>query len=64
MSSERGDFKWKGDEVIWEPSEKGALINHPVLGPMPFDSPFANCIIGTDLAKMIDDRIRKKINEL
>ena len=61
---ERGDFEWKGDEVVWVPSKKGRTIIHPVLGPMDANSPLADVIIGIDLAKEIDESMKEKVRKL
>ena len=58
---ERGDFEWKDGNVVWTPSEKGKYRIHPVLGPMPADDPLVDLIIGDDLAKMIDEKLREKV---
>jgi hypothetical protein len=61
---ERGDFEWRDGEVVWIPSEKGKYKIHPVLGPMPEDDPLTDLIIGDDLAKMIDERMREKLKDI
>lgn len=61
---ERGDFVWKGDEVIWVPSEKGEIVIHPVLGPMDANEPLIDCIIGNGLAIEIDKALTGAVKKL
>ena len=61
---ERGDFEWKDGQVVWVPSKTGKYRVHPVLGPMPEDSPLVDVIIGDDMAKEIDQKLREKLNDI
>jgi hypothetical protein len=63
MKEERGDFKWKGEKIVWVPSEKGEWTIHPALGLMKADDPNRGTIIGRRLAEKIDIALRKVIKK-
>jgi len=60
METQRGDFVWKGDIVMWVESNTGEWVLYPLLGPMKADDPLTGVIIGSDLAEEIDKELRKR----
>ena len=63
MKPERGDFVWGEVGVMWIESACGKWVIHPLLGPMKVDDPLTGVIIGSDLAELIDEELKKKLKE-
>ena len=59
---ERGNFIWKGEEIVWEPSKNGRFRLDNFFGVCPYDAPII--IASNSLKRAVGEKLKEEIKKL